>query len=108
MRDAKGSSKGSGFVAFSTPEEATRAVSCPNYLIYLVLLAFEETNVCMLKLFLLLFQLNEMNGKLIGRKPLFVAVAQRKDERRVWLQVSYTRFFLIRFKFLDASMYFSR
>lgn len=38
-------------------------------------------------MFLLLFQLNEMNGKLIGKKPLFVAAAQRKDERRAWLQV---------------------
>jgi len=28
-----------------------------------------------------------MNGKLIGRKPLYVAVAQRKEERRARLQV---------------------
>lgn len=28
MRDPTGTSKGSGFVAFSTPEEASRAVSC--------------------------------------------------------------------------------
>lgn len=52
-----------------------------------MLLSFKETNIYIHKLFLLLFQLNEMNGKLIGKKPLFVAVAQRKDERRVWLQV---------------------
>lgn len=28
MRDPTGTSKGSGFVAFSSPEEASRAVSC--------------------------------------------------------------------------------
>lgn len=38
-------------------------------------------------LMLLLFQLIEMNGKLVGKKPLYVAVAQRKEERRAQLQV---------------------
>ncbi|THG14212.1 hypothetical protein TEA_002841 [Camellia sinensis var. sinensis] len=56
MLDPQGVSKGSGFVAFSTSVEATRA-------------------------------LNAMNGKMIGHKPLYVAVAQRKDERRAQLQV---------------------
>jgi polyadenylate-binding protein len=28
-----------------------------------------------------------MNGKMIGRKPLYVAVAQRKEERKAQLQV---------------------
>jgi polyadenylate-binding protein len=31
--------------------------------------------------------MNEMNGKFVGRKPLFVAVAQRKEERKAQLQV---------------------
>lgn len=32
-------------------------------------------------------QLGEMNGKMIGGKPLYVALAQRKEERRARLQV---------------------
>ncbi|KFK41598.1 hypothetical protein AALP_AA2G149300 [Arabis alpina] len=30
--------------------------------------------------------LNEMNGKMIGKKPLYIALAQRKEERRAHLQ----------------------
>ncbi|KAL7601791.1 hypothetical protein Lser_V15G24641 [Lactuca serriola] len=55
MRDPNGTSKGSGFVAFSTSEEASRALA-------------------------------EMNGKMIASKPLYVALAQRKEDRRARLQ----------------------
>lgn len=40
-------------------------------------------------------QLTEMNGKMIGRKPLFIALAQRKEERRAHLQVLSPDFSLI-------------
>jgi polyadenylate-binding protein len=49
-----GRSKGFGFVCFSAPDEATKAVT-------------------------------EMNGSIVGSKPLYVALAQRKEERRMHL-----------------------
>ncbi|KAK9677712.1 hypothetical protein RND81_11G161300 [Saponaria officinalis] len=60
MRDLSGVSKGSGFVAFSTPEEASRAQM-------------------------------EMNGKILVSKPLYVALAQRKEDRKAKLQAQFSQ-----------------
>ncbi|KAF7002468.1 hypothetical protein CFC21_017956 [Triticum aestivum] len=60
MRDQNGVSKGSGFVSFSTREEASQA-------------------------------LTEMNGKMISGKPLYVAFAQRKEDRKAMLQAQFSQ-----------------
>lgn len=56
MRDEKtNESKGFGFVCYTTPEEAAKAIS-------------------------------EMNGRVFGNKPIYVALAQRKEVRKSQLE----------------------
>ncbi|KAL0417392.1 UNVERIFIED_CONTAM: Polyadenylate-binding protein 8 [Sesamum radiatum] len=108
MRDADGKSKCFGFVNFENADDAAKAVEALNGRSLMTRSEFGTITSCKVMRdpsgisrgsgFVAFSTpeeasraLSEMNGKMVVSKPLYVALAQRKEERRAKLQAQFSQ-----------------